>query len=443
MRTYISYGREKLPINVPDDAVVLAPASPLAVPVPDATTREALERPLGTPPLAALARQKSGGTACIVVSDITRPVPYTTLLPPLLETLEENGIASSDISILIGTGMHRPSTAEEREEMFGPEVCANYRIIDHDAKDDASLVTLPERTSHGTEVSLDRVYMDADLKIVTGLVEPHFMAGYSGGRKGVCPAIVNLKTIQNFHGPGFLEHPNATNGVLEGNPCHEESLDVAHIAGVDFLLNVAMNLDREIVGVFAGDLDEAFAEAVRCVDSYCRADVEEEADIVITSGGGYPLDKTLYQVVKGMVGAMPAVCESGTILIAAECSEGIGSREYRDLMHEYSGCHKEFLNDITASPVVRKDQWELEMQCKVLGKVGEDGLILSTRGISREELPKMSLTSGYEYSESEEPGTMLQETIDKLLSDYPGDPKIVVIPEGPYVLTGVGAPVGV
>ena len=437
MKAPIAYGRDRLEIEVPDESLILRTADAPTVRDPAAAIQEALNSPTGSDPLAELAREKAGGTACIVVSDITRPVPYTVMLPPLLGVLEAGGVAKSDIVILVATGMHRPSTPEERTEMFGAEVCGSYRIFDHDAADDSTMVTLPERTSLGTLVSVDRTYVEADLKIATGLVEPHFMAGYSGGRKAICPGLVNLATVQKFHGPGFLENPCAASGVLDGNPCHQEATDVAHIAGVDFLLNVALNLDREIVGVFAGDLDEAFAEAVRCVDSFCRAEVEGEADIVVTSGGGYPLDKTLYQVVKGMVGAIPVVKERGKILIAAECSEGIGSPEYRDLMLAYSGRPDEFLDDITSSPEVKKDQWELEMQCKVLRKVGIEGLVLVTTGITGDELPEMSLTSGYEFSQSTDPQQMLQDAFDELVrASFLARPKVTVIPDGPYVLAG-------
>lgn len=445
MKANLAYGRTKLTVQVPGNSLVLSPAS--IPPVHDAADaiRKALASPVQCPSLASLARKKSGGNACLVVSDITRPVPYQVLLPPLLETLEQNGIARKDILILIATGMHRASTKAERIEMFGPEVCQRYRIVDHDATDNSTLVVLPRRTSRGTCVSVDRAYLQADLKIATGLVEPHFMAGYSGGRKAICPGLVNLATVQKFHGPEFLENPCAATGVLEGNPCHQESTDVAHLAGVDFLLNVAMNLDRQIVGVFAGDLDAAFAEAVRCVDSFCRVNVEEEADIVVTSGGGYPLDKTLYQAVKGMVGALPVVREGGCILMAAECSEGIGSAEYRALMRQYSGCHKQFLSEIMASPTVKKDQWELEMQCKVLAKVGVQGLLLVTRGISPEELPWMSLTSGYELSNAEDPARMVEDALEMLLARASGSasesPRVVVIPEGPYVLAECASPV--
>jgi len=437
MQVPIAYGREKLRIEVPDSTLVLSTSDATPIPDPEAEIRKALAEPIGTPSFVEVVRQKAGGTACIVVSDITRPVPYTVMLPPLIEALETNGIARSAITILIATGMHRPSTEQERAEMFGPETCKRYRIVDHDSTDDFTMVTLSERTSQGTQVSVDRTYVDADLKIATGLVEPHFMAGYSGGRKAICPGLVNLSTIQKFHGPGFLEHPCAASGVLNGNPCHQEATDVAHLAGVDFLLNVALDLERRIVGVFAGDLDEAFAKAVRRVEAFCRAEIDEPADLVLTSGGGYPLDKTLYQVVKGMVGATPVVREGGTILIAAECSEGIGSPEYEELMLEYAGRPDEFLENIKASAEVRKDQWELEMQCKVLTRVGIEGLVLVTKGIAQDTLPKMSLTSGYGLTRSSDAQQMVQDAFGALLARVPSDsPRVVAIPEGPYVLAG-------
>ena len=434
MRTAIAYGRRRLELRLPAGARALrgGAAPPLAR--PGEAVLAALRRPVGSAPLRELAAGR--GHACIVVSDITRPVPYRILLPPLLAELE--GVVER-VTLLVATGTHRPSTAAEKREMFGHEAVARWPVVDHDSRDPSQLVPLGRLTASGTQARVNRVYMEADLRILTGLVEPHFMAGYSGGRKAVCPGLADLRTIQKFHGPGFLEDARAASGVLEGNPCHREAREVAHIAGAEFTVNVALDLERRVVGVFAGGLDAAFEAAVAKADSYCRAAVAEAADIVVTSGGGYPLDKTFYQTVKGMVGALPAVRRGGAILIASECSEGIGNREYAELMFRYDGRHEAFLRDILARDEVQQDQWEFEEQCKVLARVGVEGLVVSAAGIESGTLRRLSVTPAAALCDAAEPETQLQGALDELLRRRPGA-RVVAIPDGPYVLAGLAAP---
>jgi len=431
MKTAISYGRRRIELELPAGARELRTGAVEPLRAPADATAEALGSPIGSPPLRRLAQGKRH--ACIVVSDITRPVPYRVLLPPLLAELEG---AVGRVTLLIATGTHRPSTPAEKLEMFGQEVVARYPVVDHDSRDPAQLVALARGTSSGTRPRINRLYAEADLKILTGLVEPHFMAGYSGGRKAVLPGLADLRTVQQFHGPRFLEDPRATNGVLDGNPCHQEATEAARLAGADFTLNVALDLQRRIVGVFAGDPEAAFAAAVAKVDSYCRAEVDEPADMVVTSAGGYPLDTTFYQTVKGMVGALPVVKEGGTILIASECSEGIGNREYADLMFRYDGRHGDFLRDILARPEVEQDQWEFEEQCKVLRRVGVEGLVVCTEGIPPATLARLSVTPASTLCDATTPEAQLQGALDALLRRRPGA-RVLAIPDGPYVLAGL------
>jgi nickel-dependent lactate racemase len=306
---------------------------------------------------------------------------------------------------------------------------ARLPVLDHDSRDPSQLEAVPGTTSSGATVRLNRHYLAADLRILTGLVEPHFMAGYSGGRKAVFPGLTDLRAIRSFHGPRFLEDPRTATGVLEGNPCHREAADAARLAGADFILNVAIDRERKIVGVFAGELEAAFHAAAEAVGGFCRAAASRPADIVVTSGGGYPLDATFYQTVKGMVGALPVVREGGAVLIASACSEGIGNREYGELMLEYDGRHEDFLGDIQARDEVQQDQWEFEMQCKALARVGVDGLVVCTDGIPRDTLRRLSVTPGR---------GSLQETLDALLAARPGA-RVVAIPEGPYTLAELSA----
>ncbi len=433
MASAIAYGRRRLKLRLPDTARELVASAPAPLARPGEAILNALRRPLGTAPLRELAAGRRH--ACIVVADITRPVPYRLLLPPLLAELEGR---VGRVTILVATGTHRASTPDEKLEMFGPEVVEHYEIVDHDSRDPSQLVALGRRTSSGTQVWLNRLYLEADLRVLTGLVEPHFMAGYSGGRKTLCPGLADLRTIQKFHGPGFLEDPRAASGILDGNPCHREAREVAQIAGAEFTLNVALDLQRRLVGVFAGGLDAAFEAAVAKVDGYCRAELPEPADIVVTSGGGHPLDKTFYQTVKGMVNALPAVRPGGAVLIASACSEGIGNREYAELMFGYDGRHEQFLRDITARDEVEQDQWEFEEQCKVLARVGVEGLVVCTDGIERSVLTRLSVTPAAALCKEGEPELQLQGALDELLRRRPGA-RVAAIPDGPYLIVACPA----
>src|SRR5437868_4512795 len=253
MRITLDYGRTGLPVELPDAHVVgpleIRPAAPLADPA--AAIETALRQPIGSRPLAEVARGRRN--ACVLICDITRPVPNKLILPPLLRTLEENGIARKDILILIATGLHRPNEGEELVELVGPEIAANYRIENHHGK------VLSEHTYLGTTdrkvpVWIDSRYVNADLKITTGLIEPHLMAGYSGGRKLICPGIAALETVKVWHGPEFLENPKAECGILEGNPVHEENTWIGRKARCDFIVNVVIDFDRIPLKLVAGDV---------------------------------------------------------------------------------------------------------------------------------------------------------------------------------------------
>ena len=263
MKTWVRYGKGRLDFSVPDGARVIQcpPVEPLADPA--GRIKEALEHPVGSESLRTLANKLDpGAKVVVVISDITRPVPNQLILEPLLATLGACGLEPEQITILIAAGMHRPSTPKEKIELVGERIARCYRMVDHRADNPQSLVALDVATPHGREVWINRQYYQADLKIVTGFIEPHMMAGYSGGRKAICPGLVNLDTIQQFHGPELLANPKAAAGVLEGNPCHQEALAVARAAGSDFLLNVIVNPEKQILAVVAGELERAHAQGV-------------------------------------------------------------------------------------------------------------------------------------------------------------------------------------
>jgi nickel-dependent lactate racemase len=420
VKASLLYGEKELFLELPAERVkaVLHSKDAPALEDVEGRIRELLDNPIASPPLKEIARGKK--TACVVISDITRPVPNHIILPPLLSYLEEAGIRREDILILIATGFHRPNLGEELERMVGKEIMKNYRIENHIARDKSQQRFLG-KTKRGTEAWVNRLYLEADLKILTGLIEPHFMGGYSGGRKSICPGISGVDTVKIQHGPHFLEHPNADNGIIEGNPFHEEALEIAKIAGVDFILNVTINRERKVTGVFAGDLEKAWEEGVKFVDKFVKVGIDEPVEVVLTHGGGAPLDATFYQTVKGMVGALPILKPGGTIIIASSCSEGVGSEEFRTLLWKSESLEKtvERMYD-PANFII--DQWEVEELAKVYKKAKD--VYLYTDGLSDEEIKHCFVKRAED----------LGKTIIEVLESYGKDAKLAVISEGPYII---------
>jgi nickel-dependent lactate racemase len=374
-------------------------------------------RPIGTPPLAEIARGRRN--VCILICDITRPVPDRLILPPLLRTLEEQGIARRDILILVATGLHRPNEGAELEEMLGPEIVAGYRIENHHGK------VLEEHdylgtTPRGVPVYLDRRYVQADLKITTGLIEPHLMAGYSGGRKVICPGIAALETVKIWHGPQFLEHPRADCGILDGNPVHEENTYIARMAGCDFIVNVCLDGQRRITWVGAGHMEKAWEEGVRFVQQVVRVPVPEPVDVVVTSCAGYPLDATFYQAIKGMTGALPIVKEGGTIILAACLSEGLGSPEFQHLLADNPDLGV-FKQRILGKDYFVMDQWQLEELAKVVARCK---VKMISHGVPADTLRRCHV----------EPAATVEQAVADSLRQYGPKARVAVIPKGPYVL---------
>jgi len=432
-RTSILYGRDALTIEHDEHCSVLRPAHARIVPDAVAAIHHALANPIGSPPLSELAAKMVGKRVVIVISDITRPVPNRVLLPPILEVLERAGHSPDAITILVATGMHRPSTHQEHVELAGQRVVDSYRIVDHHADRQDELCMMPNLTRSGTRVWVNRLYAEADLKIVTGFIEPHFMAGFSGGRKAICPGLVNLETIQKFHSPAFLENPLAMSGLLDGNPCHEEALEVARAAGIDFLVNVTVTTDQDITGVFAGHFEQAHRAGAESVSRAMGIEVRREYDVVVTCGGGYPLDTTFYQAVKGMVQGSAFVRQGGVLVIASSCTEGIGSPSYLEIMRRYAGgLWWRFVEDIKQNSRVERDQWEFEMQCRVLRKTGPEGLYFVTHAVDEATLRDCSVTPapGCGVRPAQD---ILNDLLGSLRAKHP-DAQWAIIPSGPYIL---------
>jgi nickel-dependent lactate racemase len=419
LKVTLDYGRTGLEVELPADRVV-GPLTIRDVPAlddPEGAVAAALERPIGSAPLRELARGRND--ACILVCDITRPVPNRTILVPLLRALHESGIRREDTLILVATGLHRASTPAEKVEMLGADIVAAYRVEDHHGTR-LEEHTLLGTTPGGLPAWIDTRYVRADLKIATGLVEPHLMAGYSGGRKLICPGIASIETVRRWHSPRFLEHPKADCGILAGNPVHEENTRIARMAGCDFIVNVTIDSRRRVTSVVAGDMEQAFLSAVGFLEGIVRVPVAREVDIVVTSSAGYPLDTTFYQSVKGLSGCLPIVKQGGTIIMAASLSEGIGSAELQSIFAEIPSLEF-FMERILDKDYFVMDQWQVEELAKVRRKAR---VKIISDGLSPEVLSRCFV----------EPVPSVEEALASSLLDYGPEAQVAVIPKGPYVM---------
>jgi nickel-dependent lactate racemase len=421
-RIELNYGRGRLPVTLSDavDLRLIRKRQMPVLPDPQAAIREALAEPTGTPPFLELARGKS--SACILICDITRPVPNGLFLPLLVEQLLDAGLSAERITILVATGLHRPNEGEELAEIVGSRwVLETVPVANHFARDDGAHVDLGTTRRHGVPVRLDRRLVEADLKIATGLVEPHFMAGYSGGRKVIAPGVAHKDTITTFHSARFMEHPRATSCVLDGNPLHESQLEIVEMLGGALALNTVIDEERRLSFVNFGEIVASHLEAVRFMSEYAEVPVAERFSTVVTSAAGYPLDKTYYQTVKGMVTPMAIMAPGADLIIASACSEGMGSREFVAAQRRLvEGGPERFLEEICKKRFADIDEWQTEMQLKPM-RIGS--IQLYSEGL---EEPDQALT-GVEMIPS------VAAAVEASVARS-GDPRVAVIPEGPYVV---------
>jgi lactate racemase len=400
----------ELPLSV--HSLELKPLN--AVADPEEAVLSALLNPIKSPSLLTVAGRRK--TACVVISDFTRPVPNKTILPPLLQTLESAGLNPHDITILIATGMHRPNLGAELENLVGREIMDRYPIENHYCRKPATYRKIDE--IQGAPVEINTRYLDADLKILTGLIEPHFYAGYSGGRKAILPGISSFETMKFMHSYEMINHKRVTNCLLDGNPFHEYGIRVAELARPDFILNVVINQKRELAGVFAGDYNQAHLAGCRMVAEHAIVPVDQPKDMVITSGGGFPLDATFYQISKALICARDILKPGGAIVVACECREGLGSPEFCQIMRSTSD-FEDFSKCYGRPEDFVIDQWCAQNVFQAADHAGK--IYIYSSGLSNQDVEKM----GAVKIEN------LQRTIDDLL---PTHPETVVVPEGPYVV---------
>ena len=416
MRVDLAYGRAGLAVDLPDRATVVEPTYVPGLPDERGALAVAMRNPIGTPPLRRMVRPRR--TVAISVCDVTRPMPSATVLPALLRELAH--VPKENVVILVATGTHRANTPEELDAMLGPEVARSYRVVNHDAFA-AEDLDLRGETPGGIPIWLNRHWLAADFRITTGFVEPHFFAGFSGGPKMVAPGLAGFETTMRLHDAGMIGHPNAVWGVTEGNPIHDAVRGIAAATGVDFSVDVTINRDHRITSVYAGELFAVHRAACRDARRASMRPVAEPFDLVITTNSGYPLDMNLYQSVKGMSAAAQVVREGGTIVCAAECSDGVPDHgEYGRLL-AMRDSPSELLEMITAPGFSRHDQWQVQIQAQILLRAR---VLMKSSYLAPEQVRAAHL----------EPVDDLQDAIDEQVERIGPGGSICAIPQGPQTI---------
>jgi lactate racemase len=375
LRMNIAYGRTSLEIDFPDHTDVVRPKFQKGLKDESYAIRKALRNPINSKPLQELVRK--GQKIVIVHTDITRATPNDRILPVILSELALAGVKPEDIKLLNGLGTHRKQTRDELRTMLGDQIVEKYTCIQHDCFDEDHLASVGELHA-GKNLRLNKTYMDADFKILTGFIEPHFFAGFSGGPKAVLPALSGYESVFLNHGYQKIAHPNASWGITVGNPIWEEMAQAAIMSHPDFLLNVSLNAKKEITAIFAGDMITAHGEGCEVVKSQSMIPVDHPYDIVVTTNSGYPLDQNLYQSVKGMSAAARVVREEGAIIIVSACEDGLPDHGgYIDLLRQ-GGSPTGVLKMVSQPNFKSPDQWQVQIQAQIQKKadvyVYSDGL---------------------------------------------------------------------
>jgi nickel-dependent lactate racemase len=413
----LAYGHEGLVVGVPDDAFVITPTDLPGFSDERSVVVEALRAPAFGPPLAAMVGP--GDRVAVVFPDLTRPMPNRTVLPPLLAELERLGAGPDRVELLCATGTHRAAMAAEMAELVGDDIVARYRVHDHQSDDDDHVEV---GVVDGTPVLIDPRYVGADVRILTGFVEPHFFAGFSGGPKGVCPGLAGTETILEAHSPVRIADERATWLVTEGNPVHDFVRAATALAPPTLSLDVAINNRRQLTAVVAGPLPHGHRVACGFVEKTAVKRVEDRFDVVVTTNAGYPLDRNLYQAVKGMAAAERVVVDGGTIVVAAACADGLpDGGPFARLLAESEG-PGDLVSDVGAST---PDRWQVQVLGRVLRRAS---VWLHTDGLSDEEV---------EAAHMRPVGDVTAAVAEALKRAGPGA-RVCVLPEGPLTVATVG-----
>ncbi len=415
MDVRLAYGDTGLVVDLPEDRTTVI--TPRYVPAPDdqgALLRSAIEEPVAGPRLGELV--SPGQKVAISVCDITRPQPRELLLPLLLDELEQS-VDLDHVVVLVATGTHRPNEDEELAAMFGSTVLGRVSVFNHDARDEQQL-TWCGTLGHGVPVRLNRRWVEADVRITTGFVEPHFFAGFSGGPKMVAPGLAGLDTVLTLHDAGRIGHPRATWGVTEGNPIHDDIRAIAAATGVTFDIDVLLNQEHDVIAAFSGELFPAHAAACATAKSLAMAPVPHRFPVVVTSNAGYPLDQNLYQCVKGMSAAAQVVEPGGLIICAAECRDGFPDHGgYRALL-ESEPTPEALLAAIAGRPETVPDQWQVQIQANIQRLVD---VTMHTTYLSDADLLRVKLHQTAD----------IEGTVEAALATRGENAGVCVLPEGP------------
>jgi lactate racemase len=415
MKTTLLYGNDGLGLNLPNNAFLVEPKNLPGLENDKDAVMNALKNPIGTAPLKEMV--KSTDTVAIVISDITRPTPNHKLVPWLIEEL--NHVPHENFVIINGTGTHRDQTREEFVQMLGEWVVNNIRIINNHCHDKETLVNLGE-SKFGCDVYLNKDYVEADFRIVTGFIEPHFFAGFSGGPKGIMPGIAGIETIMTFHNARMIGDPRATWGNMEDNPVQDMTREINRMCKPDFMLNVTLNREKEITSVFAGELYEAHDRGCAFAKEHAMIRCDERFDVVITSNSGYPLDQNLYQAVKGMSAAHKIVKKGGAIIIASECSDGLPSHGNYSKIFEMASSPQELLDMINNPEFKMFDQWQVQKQAVI--QVWADVYVYSK--LTEEQVTGAMLKSTQN----------IEQTLEELKSHFGENMSVAVMPLGPLTI---------
>ena len=417
MEVKLPYGERGLEIMLERCRILRSREMPALASV-EGELERALREPISSPSLGDLL--KGVGRVLLAVPDNTRAFPSRRLIPRVLDHVERvNPMA--EVQVLVATGLHREVERDELERMFGKDVLEKYDIVNHRASDDEQVVKLDARTSYGTPIHVNRLVLESDVVIGAGLIEPHFFAGYSGGRKIILPGVAGKEAIFKNHGFRMIDNPRSRAGILEGNPIHMDMIEFMKMTRLDFIINVTINERREITGIFAGDPVRAHLAGIEFLDRFVKLRVERPADIIITTNGGFPLDRDLYQAVKGMDTAAYVVKDGGVIIIASECRDGLGGHEEFLRIFQGAGSPDEVLENIRKNEPIN-DQWEAQILARVLKRAK---VILVSDYISERLASSFML----------ERAKTVEEALEIALSIIGrSDAEIMVIPEGPYVI---------
>jgi lactate racemase len=411
----IAYGKSRIPLAMdPAKAEwsVIAPVGEAALPDPHTAFRAAAAKPVGAPTLRGFAGPDE--KVVIVTADGTRPVPNRQLVPWVIEEL---GIPEKNVTVLLGTGTHRPNTPGEIEAMFGADLATRLRIVNHDGFDENQNATVGTTDALG-EVRLAREYVEADKRIALGFIEPHFFAGFSGGPKGIVPAVASVPTIMRLHSFDIIGHPNSSYGVLDGNPTRDAILAAVALRPPEFMVNVTLNPDKEITGFCLGDYIEAHLAGCAHAKAHSMVPVERRFPVVVTSNSGFPLDQNLYQAVKALSVAGRVVEDGGTVFLVSECSDGFPAHGNFGSFMKRGLAPQEMLDEIRRNPFM--DQW----QAQTLANIALRARVALYSKIARAEVEACRLVHVED----------LQAAVDASLARLNGNARAAVLPEGPLTI---------